>query len=1342
MVRCNTGTWSLYMDTRSTMNIFFVLCLLGLASNCTGDCIWYGQCGFNTGIAKEKKLNCKYDGPPKPFSTPEGLQKFKDNCPSLYTGPNVKTCCSDDQMFTLNDQVAFPRQALQRCPSCYHNFMNLWCYLTCGPNQAEFMSSNTTKPFVTPENKTVDAIVSVNYVVSPDSANGMFNSCRNVQMPSSNEPALSILCAEEATTCTPQKWLNYMGTIQNGQAPFDINFYISSKNMTFNNATLAPLDMEPVPCYKAVSNTTEACSCQDCLQSCAPTPPPKPPVGPCEILHIDCYYFIFGVIYAVFFVVFGCYAICYNIIVQDSLRLEQPGEEPDTGCCVKRGWAVSRNLRKKQYLENIRKDQLGCCENIGAKMEAFLERSFYRWGYLCARHPYATSLLVIAIFGALTAGAVFFTVTTDPVKLWSSPDSRARLEKNYFDSHFVPFYRTEQLIISRPDNDSIVTWKNKNYTNLFDLSFLHEILDLQLAIAKVSAVYDNKNITLQDICFAPLSPDNNNCTIQSILNYFQNSHEMLDLVAKDDYGWFVVANYLDHFEYCVQSPYSLNDTTKLHTPCLGTYGGPVFPWVALGGFQGKEYRTANALVITFLVNNHLETNQNDKAEAWEKEFVAFMKNYTAAHPHIHIAFSSERSIEDEIDRESESDVMTILLSYLIMFGYITLTLGQYQPLSRILVDAKVSLGLAGVLIVLLSVGASLGFYSYIGIPSTLIIIEVVPFLVLAVGVDNIFILVQTCQREPLVEGESVEKKIGRVVGKVGPSMLLTSLSESLAFFLGALTEMPAVKIFSLYAAMAVLFDFILQITIFISLLTLDTKRLEANRVDVSCCVQLKLKKKKPHNGILYTFVSDYYSHFLMKEWVRPIVMLVFVGWFCASAAFTSKVEIGLDQSLSMPKDSYVLDYFHNLSEYLSVGAPVYFVVEDGQDYSTYSGQNDICGISGCPQDSLVQQVNHAALNPSYTYVAQPVSSWLDDYFAWVVSEACCRYHNVTGAFCPSTETDPHCVPCQLDHMEKGRPVDGTFNKYLSWFLQDNPGVKCGKGGHAAYGSGVQLHRDAHNVTTVGASYFMTYHSILKTSTDYINALKDAREIADNITQTLRGHGHQSKVFPYSVFYVFYEQYLTIVMDAILNMVYCLAAILVITFILLGFDLYSSIVVVLTIVMILVDLMGMMHLWGIDLNALSLVNLIMAIGISVEFCSHIIRAFAISVLPTRKERAKEALSHMGSSVLSGITLTKLGGIIMLGFSKSQLFQVFYFRMYLGIVVFGATHGLIFLPVFLSYLGPPVNKAKVFNSKELNEDSTDDANGTYRHQNGQRQNDNPPDYNSIGRTSVVATTYLAH
>lgn len=56
-------------------------------------------------------------------------------------------------------------------------------------------------------------------------------------------------------------------------------------------------------------------------------------------------------------------------------------------------------------------------------------------------------------------------------------------------------------------------------------------------------------------------------------------------------------------------------------------------------------------------------------------------------------------------------------------------------------DSKITLGLGGIAVILLSVFASMGVYAFIGVPTTLIIIEVVPFLILAVGADNIFILV-------------------------------------------------------------------------------------------------------------------------------------------------------------------------------------------------------------------------------------------------------------------------------------------------------------------------------------------------------------------------------------------------------------------------------------------------------------------------------------------------------------------------------------------------------------------------------------------------------------------------
>jgi len=140
----------------------------------------------------------------------------------------------------------------------------------------------------------------------------------------------------------------------------------------------------------------------------------------------------------------------------------------------------------------------------------------------------------------------------------------------------------------------------------------------------------------------------------------------------------------------------------------------------------------------------------------------------------------------------------------------------------------------GVFIVLLSVSSAIGVFGYLGIPATLIIIEVIPFLVLAVGVDNIFILVQTFQRSTKLPKETHSEHVGRVVGQVAPSMLLSSISESTCFFLGGLSDMPAVRAFAFYAGMALLIDFLLQITCFVSLMSLDFKRQERSRVDILC----------------------------------------------------------------------------------------------------------------------------------------------------------------------------------------------------------------------------------------------------------------------------------------------------------------------------------------------------------------------------------------------------------------------------------------------------------------------------------------------------------------------------
>ncbi len=131
------------------------------------------------------------------------------------------------------------------------------------------------------------------------------------------------------------------------------------------------------------------------------------------------------------------------------------------------------------------------------------------------------------------------------------------------------------------------------------------------------------------------------------------------------------------------------------------------------------------------------------------------------------------------------------------------------------------------------------------------------------------------------------------------------------------------------------------------------------------------------------------------------------------------------------------------------------------------------------------------------------------------------------------------------------------------------------------------------------------------------------------------------VFPYSIFYVFYEQYLTMVADTAISLAISLSAVFAVTFLLGGLDVKAALVTTFTIILIVVsctavkssnlltdkhstelepisqnpflqtNLIGLMYWWSVTLNAISLVNLVMASGISVEFCSHIIRDFQIN-----------------------------------------------------------------------------------------------------------------------------------
>ena len=140
------------------------------------------------------------------------------------------------------------------------------------------------------------------------------------------------------------------------------------------------------------------------------------------------------------------------------------------------------------------------------------------------------------------------------------------------------------------------------------------------------------------------------------------------------------------------------------------------------------------------------------------------------------------------------------------------------------------------------------------------------------------------------------------------------------------------------------------------------------------------------------------------------------------------------------------------------------------------------------------------------------------------------------------------------------------------------------------------------------------------------------------------------------------------------------------------NLQLALILALCVFLVFFELMGVMWMlnvvlghYPIEINAVFVVNLVTSLGFGVEFCNHIGMNFCIQE-GTREERAKKALRSMGSSVLTGITLTKFLGVMILAFAPSTLFKLYYFRMYMFIIVLGVFNGLFFLPILLSYIGP--------------------------------------------------------
>ncbi|XP_051949983.1 protein patched homolog 1 isoform X3 [Xyrauchen texanus] len=233
------------------------------------------------------------------------------------------------------------------------------------------------------------------------------------------------------------------------------------------------------------------------------------------------------------------------------------------------------------------------------------------------------------------------------------------------------------------------------------------------------------------------------------------------------------------------------------------------------------------------VVSHINWNEDKAAailEAWQRRYSEAVQQSVSVNSSQKVLTFTTTTLEDILKSFSDVSVIRIASGYLLMLAYACLTMLRWDC-----AKSQGAVGLAGVLLVTLSVAAGLGLCSLMGISFNAATTQVLPFLALGVGVDDVFLLAHAFSETGQNKRIPFEDRTGECLKRTGASVALTSISNVTAFFMAALIPIPALRAFSLQAAVVVVFNFAMVLLIFPAILSMDLYRREDRRFDIFCC---------------------------------------------------------------------------------------------------------------------------------------------------------------------------------------------------------------------------------------------------------------------------------------------------------------------------------------------------------------------------------------------------------------------------------------------------------------------------------------------------------------------------
>ncbi|XP_071522307.1 patched domain-containing protein 3-like [Panulirus ornatus] len=910
----------------------------------------------------------------------------------------------------------------------------------------------------------------------------------------------------------------------------------------------------------------------------------------------------------------------------------------------------------------------GCLAYVSNSIIGVLEHAFFSYGKTIARMPFFFILFCLIVTAFCCIGLTNFTQETRPFKLWTPEGSESLDVMEWQEENFPSDLRVNMAI-----------YEAENVLDKYVLLEMLRVHEVVVQTERNSATWDSvcaKVPTLSIALFGrrrrdlrETEKDVSRLTsmAQSPLKDGTRHIRQADDDEDDDLGvdWSTIfardsyCEFLESMEQaCLESSilevfgYDRGFLSSLSQEqiirdinTVDTSDVTGFP-INITGFLGNVEKDGDGQIIKAgasrqtwftkinrtaigtgkYVNDAGTGSQVDRVTyEWEEEFIKNILNDTERPKNVSLYLMASSSFGAVSGASIQDDLQYLSLGFGVVFIYIIIMLGRFN-----MVEQRPLLSLLGLSCVGLAVGVSYGICSAMNIPYGPVN-SILPFLLLGLGIDDMFVIMQAWNNlTPQEQKQELGDRVGCALKHAGVSITVTSVTDFVAFAVGSTTVLPALRSFCLYAAVGIASIFFFQATFFVACLSLDQRRLEDHRQGLLFCWRLKnwTPSQCSQRDLCQTFFGEVYAKFLCQPSVKVAVLLATAVLLSVSSWGLSNLRQEFDPIWFLPQDSYLYEFFTKQR---------YFYPSSGDQGTIYFGN-----ISFLSELSKIEDLTTSLKNSEYIV---EVDSWYDKYK---------RYWKKQGYQVP----DP-------------KQTEDDILDQLTQFLY-SPSGSAYRNRNFRFSSDLNCTEKAPAVTASSVDF---KYRLLSSSREEIKAMESTKAIVRNANIT-------GYVRAWSRAYAEWETNQVIAEELYRNMGLALAVVFVVTLILIA-SLPTSLMVLTCVFLTLVDVGALMHWWGLTIDTVSCIDLVLAIGLCVDYAAHVGHTF-MTKSGTRDERVRQAVGTIGPAVLNGGFSTFLS-FVFLANSTSHVFLSF-FKIFFAVCVYGLYHGLVFLPVLLSLLGP--------------------------------------------------------